>query len=522
MRYYTYAYQVPLGPGDTLGFTAGKGYYAKPGDTAGAGIDDAKYAAAVGETGAAAQPPAGTASAAAPDTAIDWSAMLGEYGMPDQLVGELNRIFTTTGDLNQAIPIAQAYVRGTEWYAQTYPGIQQGINNGLFGDEQGYRSYQNVVDQLYQQYYGRPATPGEVAQYAKAGQNAAQVGNQFQSAAIQGNLSDPMRAWFTPDELKAYADQAAGIDSALGQRITAEADLAVNINSLYQDFFGRAVSRDELNSLWQGGTSPQDVAKQFATQANINAMNPAVSHLFSQQEIQEMALTRAGGITPNGLKLNDIADLARQLNSVYHVYTGNGVTRDEVMGAYNGGLTADEVRRQLEAGTISKSLPQYLKNIFGDADVGLVGKEIAGASSTAEGKRLRDLMQAAPQFNQVFQQYQNRAVTKDELGQLVDQGTTADIVARKFSGQAYADTNRNDIQYASGAFGQGPLSEAQLTALGQQEAGYDTPQGQQLFAAYQKALKRMDSVFRGVLASPSMSIQGGRLAGPRKPTDIGA
>jgi hypothetical protein len=105
---------------------------------------------------------------------------------------------------------------------------------------------------------------------------------------------------------------------------------------------------------------------------------------------------------------------------------------------------------------------------------------------------------------------------------MVDAGTSADTVARQFSGQAYADTNRNDIQYAAGAFGEGQLTEAQLTALGQQQAGLDTPQGQMVSAAYDKALKRLHGAFRGVLANPALQMSNGRLAGPQKRPDVGA
>src|SRR6478609_10214162 len=84
---------------------------------------------------------------------IDWASLLGEYGLPSDIISELDRIFRQTGDINQAILLGQAYVRGTDWYASTFPGIQAGINAGLFSDERGYRQYQQQVDQVYQQYY---------------------------------------------------------------------------------------------------------------------------------------------------------------------------------------------------------------------------------------------------------------------------------------------------------------------------------------------------------------------------------
>lgn len=538
-KFYTYKDDVPLSGGQTLAFTPGKGYYAEgePSILASMAHNAVNKAVAVtaaketaqgavqnvGEPPAAPAKPQGQASAATPDTAVDWRAYLSEFGgMPDNLVDEIEAVYKRTSDIQQTVAIAQAIVRGSEWYSQHFPGIQDGINKGLYSDERGYRAYQNQLDQLYLQYYGRPSTPAEVATASRSGKSMSQIANGLQSAATKGNLSDPMRQWFSSAELTAYANQVAGIDSELGQRIAAEADVAVRVNSLYKDFFGRDVNRLEIDALIKDGTDPAQVAKWFATQSNINGMNPAVSHLFSADEIREMALEQAGGVTQNGKKLLDMADLARSLNSVYHTYTGAGVTRDEVMSAYTGGLTADEVQRQLEAGTISGSLPAYLKDIFGPEDVGLVGREIAGASSSAEGKRLQQLMQSAPAYNEVFQQYQGRQVTKDELSSLVDQGVTAQVAAQKFQGQSIANVNRNDFQYALGNFGEGQLSDAQLTALGQEQAGYDTPLGQQLLASYQKAQKRIQGAFGRVLASPALSLSDGRLSSGRKRPDVGA
>ncbi len=565
IRYYTFRADVPLPPGTTLAFTPGQGYWARPDpnrDTAGSGIDQARAASQAAQQGNAAQSgggqhesgqsasnsgghaptgnpetsvgqgapaqsaastrPESTASSANAQTHTDWQSILGLYGLPPDVIAELDRIFQTTGDLSQAVTLGQAYIRSTPWYSTTFPGIQAGINAGLFGDEQGYRTYSNQINQLFQQYYGRPATASEISQFVTSGQNASQVAAHLQAQAIQGNINDPLRALFTPEELTAFSNQQAGIDTALGQRIAAEADLAMRVNSLYSDFFGRPVTRDELNGLFQNGATAEDIARQFATQANINAMNPAISHLFTPDEIHEMALSAAGGITQNGQQLRDLADLATQLNSVYHVFTGQGVTREEVAGAYANGLTADEVRNQLEAGTISGSLPEYLTQIFGADNVALVGQQASGASDTAEGRRLQQLMQAAPDYNQLFQQYQGRAVTQDELTALVNAGTSADTVGRQFAGQAFADANRGDIQYAAGAFGEGRLTDAQLTALGQENTGYDTPLGQQLMRSYSQAQQRMHAAFRGVLANPALQLQNGRLSQPGRKPDIGA
>lgn len=376
----------------------------------------------------------------------DYSALLGVYGLPQDIVDRINGYYHSSlnpdGTINyqEAYTLAHAYILGTPWYAATYPGIQQGINAGLFNDESGYRAYQNTVNQVYRQYYGREALPGEISGYITAGKQPGQVANEFQAAAIKGNFSDPLKALFGDTDLTALANQQAGIDSALGQKVAAEASLYTSIAPLYQNFYGRDPTRGELDQLTAAGTSPQTVAQQFATTENINGMNPAVRDIFTPDEIKQVALDAAGGITPNGSALKSLMDLSLQLNPIYHQYTGAGVSRQDVEDAQTGGLT-----------------PQ--------------------------------------------------------------------TVGEQFQGAAYIAANKGDIQQASGSFGDtGQLSAAELKSLGEETAGLDTPQGQALAAAYNKTLARFHGVFKGVLASPALSLASGRLAGPgaTKPPDVAA
>lgn len=282
-------------------------------------------------------------------SAPDWDSILGEYGLPSDIISQLNQIWTTAGgDVNSAVTLAQAYIRGTTWYAQTYPGIQAGINAGLFSDEAGYRAYENQVDQIYQQYWNRPATTAELNARITSGESVGQVANQFQAGATLGTISDPLKGLFTADELKAYADEQAGIDTGLGQQITQEANLASSVNELYQNFYGRNVTRSELDNLTSQGLDPSAVAQQFATQSNINAMDPAISSLFTPAEIQQIALQAAGGTTQNGQSLTALANLATQLNPLYHQYTGAGVSRQEVEDAYTNGTTPTQIGDQLQ------------------------------------------------------------------------------------------------------------------------------------------------------------------------------
>lgn len=453
-HYYTYRREADaaLQAGQEVRFAAGKGYYlvsVQQGTTALTTLpsdagDRTPQAPVVIDT--IGTPPAGQPGTvranqpAAPvnETAptIDWEAVLGQYGIPPDVVSELTQLWAINFKNPNAFDIARAYVRSTQWYTETYPGIQQGLNAGLFTSEQGYKTYQNQINVLYQQYYGRPATASETATYIKSGLPASYVANEFQAQAILGNINDPLRALFTPAELQAFANQQAGIDTELGQKIVAQANLAMQIGPLYTDFYGRAPTRAEIDQLTQSGTDAQTVARQFTTQENINAMNPAVSALFTPQEIHDIALDQAGGITPTGKRLADLAQLATQLNPLYHQYTNDGVSRAEVEQAYSA-------------------------------------------------------------------------------------GTPVNDIAKQFAGKAFIEANKGEIQQTTGAFGDaGQLTPEQLTALGSEQAGYDTPLGQVALAAYGKAQQRLQGVFKGFLASPSLTIQGGKLRGPQRQPDV--
>jgi hypothetical protein len=160
--------------------------------------------------------------------AIDYSSFLGIYGLPPDVQAEANKIFANTTDVNQATQLALAYVRGTDWYAKTYPGIKEGIARGVVSNEADYRGYLNTVDTLTKQYYGRAVSSDEVAGYLQQGFNPDYVGRLFAGKAYTGanfnniqyaagNFGDTGR--LTDPELVALGNENAGIDSELGQRI---------------------------------------------------------------------------------------------------------------------------------------------------------------------------------------------------------------------------------------------------------------------------------------------------------------
>jgi hypothetical protein len=177
----------------------------------------------------------GYSTDAAGAAATDWSAYLDFWNLPPDLKKELDSIFRNTPDVNQAIAKAQAYVRGTPWYAQTYPGIQNAIAKGLVRDEAGYRALQNQFNQVYRQYNnGQELSAGEYAGYLGEGISADTLARRFQGAAltnVEGNDWQYLEGNFgegrlSDTEKSAYGQQRAGIDSELGLRVQRRLQMA--------------------------------------------------------------------------------------------------------------------------------------------------------------------------------------------------------------------------------------------------------------------------------------------------------
>lgn len=159
---------------------------------------------------------------------MDWSSMLGLYGLPADVQAKVNSIFAQTNDVNQATALALAYIRGTSWYAHTYPGIQEGLANGTVSNEADYRSYLNNVNILAHQYLGRDISGQEVADYLKQGFNVDRIGRVYAGAAIANTNSNEWQyvagafdenGRLSDTEKTALGQEQAGIDSALGQRV---------------------------------------------------------------------------------------------------------------------------------------------------------------------------------------------------------------------------------------------------------------------------------------------------------------
>ena len=131
------------------------------------------------------------------------------------------------------------------------------------------------------------------------------------------------------------------------------------------------------------------------------------------------------------------------------------------------------------------------------------------------------------QVNVLSRQYQGRDISGDEIKSYLSSGYNPGYVANLYQGQAYVAANRNDIQYLSGAFGNGPLDAGSLTALGNESAGIDSAAGQLQQKVLAKAQQVHDKLFGGTLATPSLSLGANGLSSPslqgnKAAPDVGA
>lgn len=131
------------------------------------------------------------------------------------------------------------------------------------------------------------------------------------------------------------------------------------------------------------------------------------------------------------------------------------------------------------------------------------------------------------QLNQHYKQYAGRDVTGAEVAAALGEGVSPDIVGRRFEADAYLKANTNDIQYLAGAFDTGQLSGGELTAYGREQAGIDSPIGQQVARRLDQAKQRFQTIFQGRLATPGLTqgasgLSAPGLSGTRTTSDVGA
>lgn len=191
-----------------------------------------------GEIGALLQPPAGDdasddasggggggAASSGLTGIFDWHSLLGIYDLPGDLIAGIQSIFADSDDLGVAVGRAIAYVRGSPWYANTFPGIIEGFRLGLIRDERDYRFYVNQIDQLYRRFYGRSVSAGEVANYIRQGFSFDVVGKKLAGESFAKTYAPDLQylsGAFTSEgrlseqDLQAYGEQQVGLESSLG------------------------------------------------------------------------------------------------------------------------------------------------------------------------------------------------------------------------------------------------------------------------------------------------------------------
>lgn len=228
------------------------------------------YTGGVSATGQTTQ---GPGSMTAPHPTADYSNFLSIYGLPADVQNKVQQIFSNTPDVTQATALAMAYVRGTTWYGQTYPGIQEGIAKGIIGNEADYRQYLNNVNTLTKQYLGRDISATEIGDYLKQGYDPSRIGRIYQGGAIaktSGADWNYLAGAFdengalTADEQSALGQEQAGIDTLLGQKVQRRLDLAKQ--RMAGVFGGRlatpslSVANGRLAATSLGGAAAPDIA----------------------------------------------------------------------------------------------------------------------------------------------------------------------------------------------------------------------------------------------------------------------
>jgi hypothetical protein len=208
-----------------------------------------------GSTGGGAAGGSTTGSSTTPPAGPDWAqTYFGSMGLPADVIQKVDDIFRQYDDPQTAAQFALAYIRGTPWYATTYPGIKEGISKGVIGNEQDYRGYLNQVNQLAQRYLGRAISSAELGSYLTQGLSVDTIGRQYAGLAdVMANYKD-YRYYLgafgdtedqkpSTDDMRAYGEEKNGLDSALGQHVSRAMSIALQ---RYQKLFSGDLATPSL------------------------------------------------------------------------------------------------------------------------------------------------------------------------------------------------------------------------------------------------------------------------------------
>jgi len=104
-------------------------------------------------------------------------------------------------------------------------------------------------------------------------------------------------------------------------------------------------------------------------------------------------------------------------------------------------------------------------------------------------------------FKEMYRRHYGRDATQAEIDAYYGSGGNLDTLSKIYLGEEVVGAERGDVQYLSGAFGEGRLSEEQLTAYGQQKAGLNSALGGQILDKVGKAIQKVNRVFQGEAAT---------------------
>lgn len=168
--------------------------------------------------------PSSTTGTTRGESGIDWSTYFGYWGLPREAIEVIDKIFRDNPDPGTAAAMALAYIRGTDWYRQTYPGIQEGMRTGIIRDEADYRSYLNQTNFYARQYLGRDIGADEIAALLREGATPDVYGKRLGGAAYvraYGNDLQYLAGAFgegrlDANQLQKFGEQRMGLGSGLG------------------------------------------------------------------------------------------------------------------------------------------------------------------------------------------------------------------------------------------------------------------------------------------------------------------
>lgn len=221
----------------------------------------------------------------------------------------------------------------------------------------------------------------------------------------------------------------------------------------------------------------------------------------SSGSIDYSQMFAAFGMTP---------DMIKQINELMAKLISSGMSSDD---AYN--TVVGEIRGG-QIGANYKNGQSWYDYTYAGISYGIANGLLDSSNPEAS---YRDYVNA---INQYYQEYFGRDATTAEIVGYVQGGTSVSTAGAQLKGQSYANAyasgDANAMGYSwnalLGSFGQLPNGETQLsdtekTALGESMTGYSTPLGDQLNKQLQTAYRRLQTIFRGQLATPADLQKGG-------------